>query len=274
MDSFNNIPPQPEFSVAPLPVSPPPIDDGKNAVVDLLDVALIIMVAFAAYFSCGLLAAVVYLATHPGHNPQDLAKVLSRNALFVVPLEFVVYLLLIGFMAFLVWTRHKTSLAQAIRWNFPARRRALYALAGGLGLALFSDVAELVLGRWIPKSLPITEFFQDRSSALLLAAFGILVAPLVEEMLFRGFLYPALSRWTGPVPAVIITAVGFAFIHGGQLAYSLVPLLLIFVVGVVLTVTRAVTKSVATSVLVHMAYNFTLFFQFYIGTQGFRNLKG
>jgi membrane protease YdiL (CAAX protease family) len=271
VDSIDNIP-QPEFPLAPFPVAPPPIDDGKNAVVDLLDVVLIIVVTFGAFLFFGTAAGVVYMTTHPKQNAQDLARILSHNAWFVLSIEFLVYALLVGFMAFLVWVRHKMPLAQAIRWNLPNRRRAIYALAGGLALALFSDFAQVIFSRWIPKSLPITEFFQDRSSALLLAGFGVLVAPLVEEMLFRGFLYPALSRLTGPLPAVIVTAAGFAFIHGSQLAYSLVPLLLIFVVGVVLTVTRAVTKSVATSVLVHMAYNFTLFLQFYVGTQGFRNL--
>src|ERR1051326_8599723 len=251
---------------------------------------------------------------HPGQNPQDLAKVLAHNTWFVLSVELAVYLLLIGFMAFLVWLRHRTSLGRAIRWNIPTRTHAVYALAGGLGLAVFSDVAQVVFSRWIPKSLPITEFFQDRNSALLLAGFGVLIAPLVEEILFRGFLYPALSRWsgvvpaviitsagfallhgaqlayslvpllviflypalsrrTGVVPAVIITSAGFALLHGAQLAYSLVPLLVIFVVGAALTITRAITKSVATSVLMHMAYNFILFLQFYIGTQGFRNLR-
>jgi membrane protease YdiL (CAAX protease family) len=144
----------------------------------------------------------------------------------------------------------------------------------GMGLAIFSDLAQALLHRWIPKSLPIEELFRDRSSALVLATFGILIAPLVEELLFRGFLYPALARWAGVVPAVLATATGFALLHGAQLAYSWAPLLLIFIVGVVLTITRAVTKSVATSVLVHMAYNFTLLLQGYIVTHGFRDMQG
>ena len=272
MDSFSNIPPQPEFSATPLPIAPPPIDDGRNAIVDLMDVVLIICVAVVAYLFCAIAVGIVYALAHPGINSQDLGKALSHNAWFVLSIELLVYVLVVGFMAFLVWVRHKTPLGQAIRWNVPGGRRAGYALLGGLGLAVFSDLAQLIFARWIPKSLPITEFFQDRSSAFLLAGFGILIAPLVEELLFRGFLYPALSRWTGVAPAVVVTAAGFALLHGSQLAYSPIPLLLIFVVGAVLTITRAVTKSVATSVLVHMGYNFTLFLQFFIGTRGFKNL--
>ncbi len=258
----------------PLAAAPQSIDDGTNAVVDLVDVLLIIVVAFGAYVFCGLAGATIYLIAHHTRAPQNLEKTLAHNAFFLLPIQLAVYLIVVGFMAFLAWVRHRTSLGHAIRWNLPGRRQALYALAGGAGLAVFSDLAEVVFQRWIPKSLPITEFFQDRASALLLAGFGVLIAPLVEEMLFRGFLYPALSRWTGVVPAVVVTSAGFALLHGSQLAYSLVPLLLIFTVGVVLTITRAVTKSVATSVLVHMAYNCTIFTQVYIGTQGFRHMQG
>ena len=271
MDSFSNIPP-PEFSTAPFPIAPPPIDDRKNAVVDLVDVIVLLLVVFVGSFFFGSVAVVVFMATHPGQGREEISKAISHNAWFVLPMELAIYLLLIGSMAYLVWVRHRTSLGRAIRWNFPNSGRVLYALVGGAGLAFCSDLVQITFSRWIPKSLPITEYFQDRSSALLLAGFGVLVAPLVEELFFRGFLYPALARWTSPIPSVIVTAAAFASIHGGQLAYSLIPLLTIFGVGIALTVVRAVTKSVATSVLVHMAYNFTLFLQFYIGTHGFRNL--
>ena len=274
MDSFDNIPPQPELSAAPLPVPSVPIDDGKNAAVDLLDVLLLIVFAVGAYFVADILATSVYMAAHHAQSPQELAKRLAHNIYFAVFLLFVVYLLLIAFMAFLTSVRHNQSLGQAVRWNPPGRRVAGYALAGGVALALCSDIAEAIFHRWIPKSLPINEYFHDRSTAFLLAAFGIFIAPFVEEMLFRGFLYPALSRWTGMTPSIIITAACFALMHGIQLAYSLIPLLLIFFVGAVLTMVRARTNSVATSVLVHMAYNFTLFSQLYIASQGFRNLQG
>jgi membrane protease YdiL (CAAX protease family) len=44
-------------------------------------------------------------------------------------------------------------------------------------------------------------------------------------------------------------------------------------VGTILTVARAKTKSVAVSVLIHMAYNSTLFTLLYIATQGFRHME-
>ena len=267
---------QPELPSVPLPEISQPIDDGKNAVVDLLDVLLVVLVAVVAYLFCLGGAAEVFLITHraQGVTPQNLGKVLEHNVLFLVSIQLVVYLVVVGFMSLLVWGRHKTSLGHAIRWNLLGGRQAAFALLLGGGMAIFSDLAEVVLHRWIPKSLPIEELFSDRASALLLAGFGILIAPVVEEIMFRGFLYPAIARWTGVAPAILFTAAAFALLHGAQLAYSWAPLLPIFIVGAVLTITRAATKSVATCVLVHMAYNFTLLLFGYIGTNGFRQMQG
>jgi membrane protease YdiL (CAAX protease family) len=249
----------------------------KKTEVDLLDVLLVGVVMAVAFVVLGTLAATIFILTHrsPGMNPKLLEDAMSKNAFFIVPMQFVIYIAIIGFMALLVWGRHKTSLAEAVHWNLPTQRRIwTFALLTGTALALISDIGEVVLHRWIPDSLPITEFFKDRPSALLLGAFGILVAPLMEELLFRGFLYPALARWTGTVVSVIITASAFTLLHGAQLGYSWAPLLLIFVVGVTLTVTRMRTNSVATCVIVHMTYNFVLLLQTYIATHGFRQMQG
>jgi membrane protease YdiL (CAAX protease family) len=249
----------------------------KKTEVDLLDVLLVGVAMAVAFVVLGTLAATIFILTHrsPGMNPKLLEDAMSKNAFFIVPMQFVIYIAIIGFMALLVWGRHKTSLAEAVHWNLPTQRRIwTFALLTGTALALISDIGEVVLHRWIPDSLPITEFFKDRPSALLLGAFGILVAPLMEELLFRGFLYPALARWTGTVVSVIITASAFTLLHGAQLGYSWAPLLLIFVVGVTLTVTRMRTNSVATCVIVHMTYNFVLLLQTYIATHGFRQMQG
>lgn len=42
----------------------------------------------------------------------------------------------------------------------------------------------------------------------------VLVAPLLEEMVFRGFLLPAVSRRTGPAVAILLAAALFGLAHG------------------------------------------------------------
>ena len=107
----------------------------------------------------------------------------------------------------------------------------------------------------------------------MLAFFGVFVAPLVEELFFRGFLYPALARVMGTVASVMLTALAFALIHSPQLAHAWVPLTAILLFSFILTIVRAKTKSVATTVLMHAGYNATLFTLTFIATQGFRHLE-
>ncbi len=264
-------------SLPPLAMESLPLPEPAKTEVDLLDVLLVGVAMAVAFVVLGTLAATIFILSHQssGLNPKLLEDAMSKNAFFIVPMQVVIYLAIIGFMALLVWGRHKTSLTEAIHWNVPTQRRIwVFALVTGATLTAISDIGQFALHRWIPDSLPITEFFKDRPSALLLGAFGILVAPLMEELLFRGFLYPALARWTGTVVSVIITASAFTLLHGAQLGYSWAPLLLIFVVGLTLTITRVRTNSVATCVIVHMTYNFLLLLQTYIATQGFRHMQG
>lgn len=82
-----------------------------------------------------------------------------------------------------------------------------------------------------------------------------------------------MARWTGVLPAIVVTAAGFSLVHLEQLAHAWAPLVILFSVGIVLTTIRARTRSVAICWLVHMGYNSALFILFYIVTQGFRHME-
>ena len=246
-------------------------DARENPVFNLLDVVLIAVVAIVTLFLCTMGAAVVLLVLH-GPKGVDF-KDPARSVLLFIPIQLVAYILTIGFMVFYVWTRYRAGFLEAVKWNMPAAKPACFAVVGGVGLGLATQFASVLLQRWIPKSLPIEQYFRTTSSAYVLAAFGILVAPVAEELFFRGLLYPALARPLGVMLATLLTSAFFALIHSEQLAHAWVPMLLLFTVGTILTVARAKTKSVAVSVLIHMAYNSTLFTLLYIATQGFRHME-
>jgi hypothetical protein len=82
----------------------------------------------------------------------------------------------------------------------------------------------------------------------------------------------AAGRW-GRLLAVLITSGGFAMVHSEQLGQAWGPLLVLFMVGLVLTLARVVTRSITPGLLVHMGYNFTLFTLLYLGTDHFRHLE-
>lgn len=66
-----------------------------------------------------------------------------------------------------------------------------------------------------------------QSAILLLLSAGLtcVIAPICEELLFRGYIFPALSNWKGPWPAAVMTGLVFGAIHAGSApAVDLVPL--------------------------------------------------
>lgn len=248
-------------------LSPPVLQEGP--VWNLVDVF------FIACF--GILSQVImlWIAIGVAHSmamfrgKPDLAS----NALVVVPAQTVAYLLLIAFMAQIVKVKYGAEFFKALHWNPPPLSSALVAVAAGFGCAFLSQIVYALLSRWVPKSVPMDELFRDRSSGFILAFFGIFVAPLIEELFFRGFLFPALARVTGTVVSVVLTSVAFALIHSPQLAHAWVPLTAILLFSFCLTIVRARTKSVAIAVLMHAGYNATLFIMTFIATQGFRHME-
>ena len=129
------------------------------------------------------------------------------------------------------------------------------------------------LGRLLPmpKNTPFDQFFARPSDAYLTAVFAVTLGPLWEELLFRGFLYPVLARRLGVVWGIVLTAVPFGLMHYLQYR-SWGAVLIIFLVGVILTTVRAVTKSVASSFLAHAGYNATLMVLAAVATDGFRHM--
>lgn len=174
-----------------------------------------------------------------------------------------------------------------LNWQLPITATACFALA------MFDEF--LLPG---PANAPIDEVFRTPSAAWLMFAFGVTFAPVMEEIVFRGFLLPALAtawdwaeerpahklprpldanghpEWSLPamVAASIATSLPFALMHGFQTGYSLGPFLLLFVISMVLCAVRLKTRSLAASVAVHSCYNFLLFLFMLAGTEGFRHM--
>ena len=133
------------------------------------------------------------------------------------------------------------------------RDHALQFLAGGAVLAV---VVSFVGGFLNSKeALPIEELLKARVSILLFGILGVLVAPLVEETIFRGFLYPVIARRLGIAAGVAITGTLFGLMHAAQLWGGWGQIALLILVGVVLTWVRARTGTVAASYFVHLGYN-------------------
>ena len=232
------------------------------------EVAAVLCFTLAAVFLFSTVAlGVAHVLTIKQHvSWTDLAS----NPIVVIAAQVAAYPIVILFMMTVVRNKAHQRFWPAIQWNWPGPAMVRFVIAGA-GFAFAVEFAS----RWlpIPKSLPVDRFFTDTNGAYMMAAFGITLAPLLEELFFRGLLYPVLRKSVGVGLAILLTAIAFAFIHGAQLGYAWAPLLSIFVMGIVFTVVREKTNSVAASFLMHCGYNFALFATLWVGSDHFRHLE-
>ena len=149
-------------------------------------------------------------------------------------------------------------------------RNPFVYFASGCGLSLF--VALLSARMKTPENLPMEELFKYRQVALMFMAMAVLVAPLVEETLFRGYLYPLFARSFGVWPAVLLTGILFGLMHGAQLGWTWSLVTILVMVGVIFTLVRARTGSVLASYLMPLGYNSLISLFAVLGTHGFTKL--
>jgi membrane protease YdiL (CAAX protease family) len=387
--------PLPEIHIEPQVEPAPPaaavlINPGaENPPWNGLDLLIVGLVLVAALFLFSSIFFVIIL-----HSPLSggvSAATLGKNPgpLVIVPSMTLAYVAMLIAMYRVVTRPGQRLFRQTVGWRWPRNLGWLTYMMGGALLAV--GLGELSRLLPIPKSLPMDQFFQNRQGAYLMMIFGVAIAPLAEEMLFRGFLYPVLDRWLqtlfmtprhvrrgciwmlimagwgyvehrlplawsillavvvflavgalvvtrslksgekpsglvllpasttvawglasgaisghafgiattvllvlagvlgvfsiaptpdvsvagrcGRILAVLATSLAFAMVHSEQLGQAWGPLLVLFVVGLVLTITRVVTRSVTPGLLIHVGYNLMLFSVLYIGTDHFRHLE-
>jgi len=128
-----------------------------------------------------------------------------------------------------------------------------YAFTGALRLTLFLGA---ILPASAPGSNPIEGLVKTVGSTegpglLLVGLAAVVLAPIAEELAFRGLLLPSLARWLGTTPAVCISAAVFGSLH-----WYYGPMIPVIVfLGLVLGWARVVSGGVRAPMLIHGAYN-------------------
>jgi uncharacterized protein len=254
------------YSLPPIEVPLPRLPKaGEDPVWSGWDVLLIAALTLGAIFLVQLVLILVGVRFVYRH--ESWIDVAQKPVLALLS-ELLAYGIVAIFMVLLVEGKYHTRFWPAIRWNWPG--------PGGVGLV---GVGVLMLGfdllgRFLPmpKTTPFDQFFDRPLDAYLTVAFAITLGPLMEEIFFRGFLYPVVARRLGAFWGIVLTALPFGLMHYLQYR-SWSAVLIIILVGVVLTTVRAVTKSVASSFLAHVGYNGTLMVIAAVATDGFRHME-
>jgi uncharacterized protein len=152
-----------------------------------------------------------------------------------------------------LFARHHEPLLPSLGWNkhtFQTRHLVL------LGFAL--AVLVIILGNLLrlpDTQTPFDDLLKDLPSRIAIALFGVTLGPVVEELLFRGFLQPVLVDAMGVLPGILVTSVLFGALHLMQNDFIWQSGVLIAVVGFSLGMVRHITGSTRASALTHISYN-------------------
>ncbi|MGA8940974.1 MAG: type II CAAX endopeptidase family protein [Acidobacteriaceae bacterium] len=229
-----------------------------------------------AFLMVNVCALVVFTLAHIRFDS------ISQHPGLALVAQAMAYVLTLGNSFWLFPQLWEVSFLRGIHWNALAARRYWYwIIIGGVLLSATAQFALRFLP--VPKSSPFDSLLAKPHTAWLVIAFAVLLAPLTEEIAFRGFLLPALAtaydwlslerspagldRWLSSslhstsalVFSAIFSSIPFVLLHANQVSDAWGVLGVLYGVSLALSFVRIRTHSVACSVLMHATYNLSIF---------------
>jgi hypothetical protein len=134
-----------------------------------------------------------------------------------------------------------------------------WALFAGMGVFLVASALIALPNSWISQSQKVVEDLESATGAKLwlLALFAAIVAPVTEELLFRGLLLRSLRRRMPPVWAIALQALIFALAHPllSPTLGDLVPVPALFLLGAISGCFAESKGNLSRSILLHIGFN-------------------
>lgn len=271
--------------------APPPPPRRKP---DFGDCLLFAVLAFGASLCSGVMVLVAMhyhllgVSTYKQANEEIHYRIGTQAGWYILTLIFCMIIFP------LAWRR---SFFEGLQWRAAAAASRLWRLIGAASACFVAAILDQFVMPG-PTNTPIDQTFRMPGAVWLLFGFGVTLAPLIEEIAFRGLLLPALCtavdwmrersagspppppdadgfpRWsmTAMIVGSVLVSIPFALMHGEQTSYSMGPFLLLICISLVLCWIRLVLRSLAASVVVHSSYNLLLFSLMFLGTGGFQHL--
>ena len=208
---------------------------------------------FGCYLTAGVLSFIVPLNgsdTNTADNPTTLVVALSALALWL------------PFVVMLRWVARRTG--TDFRTYFGLRFAKIDWLGIPLGVfcqVILMNVINWPLNKWFPDTFN-PQRIETRARDLVDAAQGawfivlfvvvVIGAPLVEELVYRGFIQGGLQNRIGSTWALIITAAWFTVVHLEPIEFPG-----LFAIALVLGLCYRRTQRLGLSIVTHLAFNAT-----------------
>lgn len=221
----------------------------------LASIALVFIVAqTGAVIAVGVAKAILV----PGFDVADWASRIETDGVVLAAASFAAAMLCVPLVLILVHRHEPTP------WAFlglrPVRGRDL-AIACGVMIAFI--VVSDSINVWLLHRPLVPPFLRDSyvssGKPLFLLAALVLAAPLVEELMVRGFLFGTLRAKGVRVGWVVaVTTLIFAVVHT---QYDLHDLVIVGLIGLLLGLARARYDSIVPSTAMHAISNAIAFFE-------------
>ena len=203
-----------------------------------------------AFLLSALAATSVYAVWQGGALPSRTATfdgtLIAIGALTSIPVQ-------AGVLAFAAQLRGWPP-ALYLGFNIPKRGEVIFAALCVFAIDLLFDFSLYATGRDLVPSFQLEAYQTSKEGgsvvAMILAL--VVVAPIGEETVFRGFLYRGLARPGHEILAIVAIALAWALLH---VQYDWLGMLQIFALGLILGWFRWASGSTTLTVIMHVLIN-------------------
>ncbi len=210
--------------------------------------AVVYLVATVVFFA----GAGVYVAiTNPGMSPDEVQTFFSSSHIMAfIPGMYVTQFICLLPLILLASRFPGQSVRETLALK-PVSTRQLTFWVGVYGLY---QAAAITLHTLV--DIPVDDFVQDMAGQphVLMALTLVLLAPVLEEVVFRGYLFKAWRHsWLGVSGTIVVTSALFVSLHLGQYGWAILGQLFVF--AIILGLAREKTGSLVTPWLLHLLNN-------------------
>ena len=153
-----------------------------------------------------------------------------------------------------IWRKRHTNsplIAKSRKSWWRLLLNVLAAMVVTIGIYMGASTIALLVKNVLNAPSPIQNV-TDEVPLAAIAVLSILIVPIGEEALMRGFIYPVLRRKLSVASTIVITALLFAILHG-----NLVQIVLTIPLGIALGYLYERTHNLLACISMHMLFNAT-----------------
>ena len=160
-------------------------------------------------------------------------------------------------VAFFYYKAEKRKIDYKKMFGKASLSKAMIGIATGMGIFLFQQVSYRI---FIPTNTTVGSNVQTLQSIpiLFMVLTAVVLAPIIEELFFRGFFYEITNNQTNPYVYYISTASLFALLHLQNLdspVYAIYNLIIVFISGFIFGFVYRKTNWIGTNIIAHATAN-------------------